>query len=342
MFTTQQVTIYMSIPILAAGMVGEILNCIVFLSLKTFRENTCAFYLSIMSFVNIGQLLTSLLPRIMINGFNIDWTNTSSWYCKFRIYILEICTLMSYTCMCLATIDQFFATCFNPRWQQLSNIKLARILCLIFFFVWVLHAVPSLIYLNIILLPTTNENYCTITNLIFLNYFNYGFIITLAGFLPVIVTILFGFLAYRNVTQVAYRTVPLIRRQLEKQLSIMVFVQVVFNCFATIPFIITYILMLIPNITNDPFKYTQLLLASTVLIHMYYLHYAVSIKFIKNKNINHLNLFPFLDAILHIYVCIRTISSSINLCISRNSFKSMASTNVTFKSSITMIETKFI
>jgi len=280
-FITQEVTIYMSIPILTFGMVGETLNCIVFLSLQTFRENTCAFYLTIMSFVNIGQLLTSLFPRIMINGFNIDWTKTLSWYCKFRIYILEICTLMSYTCMCLATIDQFFVTSLNPRLQQLSNIKLARILSLIFFFVWILHAIPSLIYLNIIVLPTTNENSCTITNFIFLQYFNYGFVITLAGFLPVITTLLFGFLAYHNVTQSAFRTVPFIRRELDKQLSIMVFVEVVFNCFATIPYIITYILMNIPTITNDPLKYTQLTLASTVLIHMYYLHYAVSMKIFK-------------------------------------------------------------
>jgi hypothetical protein len=286
LYAAQQVTIYMGIPILIAGVIGEILNCIVFLSLKIFRENTCAFYLTTMSFVNIGQLLTSLLPQILIDGFNINWLQTSSWYCKFRVYILEICTLMSYTCMCLATIDQFFTTCLNPRWQQLSNIKLARILCLIFFIVWILHGVPFLIYLNIVVLPTTNTLYCTITNNIVLQYFNYGFIITLAGFLPVFVTILFAFLAYRNVTRLAYRTVPLIRRELDKQLSIMVFVQVIFNCFLTTPYIIIYIIMRFPNITNNPLRSAQLSLAGSVLILMYFLHYAVSINFFQNKKNN--------------------------------------------------------
>lgn len=277
-YFVQQVTIYMGIPILFAGIIGEILNCIVFLSLKTFRENTCAFYLIIMSFVNIGQLLSSLLPRIMITGFNVDWTEMSSWYCKFRVYILQLCTLMSYTCMSLATIDQFFATCSNSRWQQLSNIKLARILSIIFLLIWLCHGIPYLIYLNIIIIPSTNTVYCSLTNYILLQYFNYGFIIILAGFLPVIITVLFAFFAYRNVTQLAYRTVPIIRRELDKQLSTMVLVQVIFNCFATIPYIIIYIIQLIPAVANDRYRSGQLTLASSVLILIYYLHYAVSIE----------------------------------------------------------------
>jgi hypothetical protein len=277
LFASQEITIYMGIPILLGGLIGETLNCIVFLSLKTFRENTCVSYLIIMSFVNIGQLLTSLLPQIMINGFNINWSQTSSWYCKFRVYILQLCTLMSYTCICLATIDQYLSTCHYPRWQQLSNIKLARILSSIFFIIWVLHGIPYLIYLNTILSPTTHQMICSVTNTILLQYFNYGFVITLAGFLPVSIMVLFGILAYRNVTQLAYRTVPLIRRELDKQLSIMVLVEVIYNCFSTIPYIIIYILMMIPKITTNPFRSAQLSLASSIFILMYFSHYAVSI-----------------------------------------------------------------
>ena len=279
-FSAQNIAVYMGVPILFAGIIGEIVNCIVFLSLRTFRENTCAFYLIIMSFVNIGQLLTSLFPRIMINAFDVDWAQTSLWYCKFRIYLLQLCTLMSYTCICLATIDQYLATCFKPFWQQLSNIKVARILVLIFFIIWSLHGIPFLIYLDVIVSPTTNELTCSYTNPILLQYFSYGFIVTLAGFLPVFVTILFGFLAYRNVTTFAFRQVPLIRRELDKQLSVMVLVEVIFNCLTTIPYIITYILILLPRVINNPLRFAQLSLASSVLVNIYYLHYAVSRKFV--------------------------------------------------------------
>ena len=277
MFQTDKLTIIIGIPILVAGLLGDILNCIVFLSLKTFRETTCAFYFIVLSFVNIGQLLTSLFPRIMSVGFDIDWASNSAWYCRLRIYILQFCTLMSYTAMCLATIDQFLTTCINPRWQQISTIKLSRLLSAIFVFVWVLHGIPFLIYLDTIESPVTHQIYCVVKRDMLLQYFHYGFIVLLSGFVPVIITLLFGFLAYRNVTQLDYRTVPIIRRELDKQLSTMVFIQVIYNCFATIPYIIMYILMRIPALVRQPFLNAQLALASSVLILLYYTYYAVRI-----------------------------------------------------------------
>jgi hypothetical protein len=74
---SQLVTTYSGILILIAGVIGGFLNLVVFLSLQTFRQNSCAFYLTVMSFVNIGNLLTGLLSRIMIYGFDIDWTQIS-------------------------------------------------------------------------------------------------------------------------------------------------------------------------------------------------------------------------------------------------------------------------
>src|SRR5689334_20385344 len=120
---TQQMSIYFGIPVLLAGMIGGLLNIIVFLSLQTFRKNSCAFYLTIMSIVNIGQLFTGLLSRIMISGYGISWTEISPFYCKFRYFLLQTCTFISLTCICLATIDQYFATSFNPRWRQWNTLK---------------------------------------------------------------------------------------------------------------------------------------------------------------------------------------------------------------------------
>jgi hypothetical protein len=169
----------------------------------------------------------------------------------------------------------------------LNNIKLARILCLIFFVGWILHGIPFLIYLNIIESDTTLATSCAITNINFLLYFYYGFVITLLGFLPIFITILFGVLAYLNVQQSNYQTIPLIRRELDKQLTIMVLVQVVYNSVVDIPYILLYIIMRIPNITKGPFRSAQFQLASAVLTQMYYLHYAVRIDCFW-KNIVHL------------------------------------------------------
>jgi hypothetical protein len=155
-FIGQQITIYGGILILAVGVLGESLNIIVFLSLKTFRESSCAFYLTVMAFVNIGQLLLGLLSRIMISGFGIDWTAMSLPFCKIRLTVFHLCGLMSYTCICLATIDQYLATCIRPHWQQWSNIRMAHRLVIIFTIIWSLHTIPYFIFLNRVTSQATN------------------------------------------------------------------------------------------------------------------------------------------------------------------------------------------
>ena len=123
---SQQITIYLGSSILIVGVIGGCLNILVFLSLRTFRESSCAFYLVVMSIANIGQLVTGLFRQILATGFSIDWTPTSLFYCKWRPFCFQACMLIALTCVCLATIDQYWATCSYPRWQQWCNIKVAH------------------------------------------------------------------------------------------------------------------------------------------------------------------------------------------------------------------------
>src|SRR5579871_4815605 len=106
-FATSQTYIYMGITLIIIGVLGGILNVIVFLSLRIYRQSSSAFYLTVVSIVNIGQLLTGLLSRVLINAVGIDWTETSPAYCKIRNYLFQACAIISPVCLCLATIDQF-------------------------------------------------------------------------------------------------------------------------------------------------------------------------------------------------------------------------------------------
>ena len=129
-FISQQTVIYVGFFVFIAGIIGEPLVLLVFLSLKTFRESSCAFYLTVMSFVNISHLFTGLLTFIMIYGFGISWTNMSIFYCKFRWFAMfKYLDYISFTCMCLATIDQFLSNLYLVHdWQQWSNIKFSSTL----------------------------------------------------------------------------------------------------------------------------------------------------------------------------------------------------------------------
>jgi hypothetical protein len=172
-------------------MIGESLNVIVFLSLKTFQQSSCAFYLTIVSAVNVGRLLSTALGYIIRWGFGIDWGVHSLFYCKFRLFMFLTGSLSSMTCLCLATIDQYFATSTRPRWQQWCNIELAHRLTTIFVIIWILHDIPSLVCNNHVILPLTNQITCQITSNMYNQYMTYGYYLILANLLPFI-TVVFG------------------------------------------------------------------------------------------------------------------------------------------------------
>ena len=273
---SHRVTTILGIPIFVLGVIGGCLNFIVFLSLKTFRHNSCAFYLIIMSFVDVGYLVTGLLTFIMMYGFGIDWTKQSRFYCIFREGFVHICMLIGFTCLSLATIDQFLATCSSARCQQLCNIKLARRLSMVFVIFWLLYGIAFFTSYDLILIPSTRELDCTVINDQFQQYFKSFHVLILLGVLPITVTTVFGCLAFRNVKQLSYRTLPLVRRELDKQLTVMVLTQVVFNFFAITPYTIVNAIILNPNTVSDPVGNAIMSCARILSIILLYSCFAVS------------------------------------------------------------------
>ncbi len=329
-FATQELVIYLGFFIFIAGIIGGPLVLIVLLSLKTFRQNSSAFYLTVMSFLNTLHLFTGLITYIMINGFNISWTNMSLFFCKFRPYSVQFCVCMSYTCLCLATIDQFLATSSNPRWRQWNNIKFAHYMVTGVVIFWLLHGIPFVMYYNRTFSSTTGQSTCLITNPIFQNYYTVGFILVLTTMLPIMVVILFGVLAYRNVQQIAYRAVPLVRRELDKQLTVMVLVEVSCDVIAATPIIIRTLYSVIIGAPSDPYALMQYRLIVNFTAIWSFLHYVVWINDVEYI-ILHLCLMKtmfsciVLGTILCLCLCIKTISSTIDLCFVHRSSKSMVS-----------------
>jgi hypothetical protein len=270
------VTIYGGIPILVVGVIGGILNIIIFLSLRTFRQSSCAYYLIVMSIMNVGQLVFSLLPRIMVAISGSDGTDSSLFYCKFRIYITQIFVGCSLTCFCLATIDQYFATCSRPRWQQWCNTKLAQRLIIAVLIIWTLHGIPYLVFYDHVISPTTNKVTCNDINYIYTQYRACFIILVLFGYLPIVIAAVFGSMALRNLQQMAYRTVPLVRRELEKQLTIMVLVQVIVNTFTLLPFTTVNAIATNTSFTANPDSQAKLNLAVTITVIIFFTFFAVS------------------------------------------------------------------
>jgi hypothetical protein len=274
---SQHITIYVGSIMLFAGVIGGLLNIIIFFTLQTFRKSASGFYLTIMSFVNIGNLLTGLLSRIIISGFEIDWTLTSPFYCKFRWYCLQFFILTSFTCTCLVAIDQYLTTSARFQWHQWNHIKIAHRLISIFILIWLLHGIPYLIYFNLISSSITNQITCTSVNPIYRQYHVYGYLITLSGVVPLIITGIFGLLAHHNI---AHRAIPLVQRQLDKQLTTMVLNQLIYNFIFTSPYTILTITMILLPSNTDPILSASLNFVDVMSILLYYLSFAVSIDFV--------------------------------------------------------------
>ena len=272
-FISQQVVSYIGLFVFIAGIIGGPLVLLVFLSLNTFRQSSCAFYLTVMSFVNIFNICFGLFPFTMINGFGINWTNMSLFFCKFRQFYIQSLGRISFTCMCLAIIDQFLATCSNPRWHRWNNIKFARYIIIGAVIFWISVDIPFILYSNHIVSSTSGVTSCAITNTIFQKYVNL-FYIPIFNILPLITIALFGILAYRNVQNIAYRTVPLVRRELDKQLTTMVLVHVLYDTILCTPQTIVIIFYAVVRTSANAMQQNSIQNMTSILA---YFHFAVCI-----------------------------------------------------------------
>ncbi len=268
-------TVYYGIPVFILGVIGAFLNMVVFLSSKTFRQKSCVFYLIVMSTLDLCRFLTSTLTNILSWGFGIDWPIQSLDFCKIRIFIFSTCSLGSITCLCLAIIDQYFSTCTRPRWQQWCNIKLAHRLTAIFLIAWTLHGIPYLVFYDHIISPSTNQTICQITNDMFIKYHTYGYFFTLTNLFPFI-ALVFGIMAYHNVRHLSHRTIPLVRRELDKQLTVMVLVQILIYFCTYLPYSVQSMCALIIKNHKSDFR-AKMKLASIVTLYFSILSYAVRI-----------------------------------------------------------------
>ncbi|CAF4176212.1 unnamed protein product [Adineta steineri] len=163
-YISSQIYVYAGLPIVIIGVLGGILNIIIFLSLRIFRENSCGVYLIIMSLVNIIQLLSGFFYLILVKGLLINGININVGSCTIRVYTVQICALISMSCICMALIDQYMATSKYIRLQQWSHRKIAYRLCAIISLFWIIYCSPHLVYYNAVFSPVTNSTSCIITN----------------------------------------------------------------------------------------------------------------------------------------------------------------------------------
>jgi hypothetical protein len=233
---TIQLNRYFPIFIFLFGIIGNILNILV-LSQRTLRPNPCAFLFLASSVASLVAIISGLFSRAT-SGWTVDLTNTITWLCQLRNFIVSVSRTIAYCLLALATIDRWLLSCSDVHRRQLSTLKNAHRGMIIISICSCLLYVQEFYCYEANLLNTPLECYGKTMACQLISDLTYAFA---ANIFPLIIMIYFGFVtiinvrrAHRQVRTMNIATVPGAmvnsQRRLKKTdhyLRIMLFGQVV-------------------------------------------------------------------------------------------------------------------
>ena len=236
---TSGIALYGGITFLCFGFIGNAWNILVFTTLRLFRKNPSALCILIESMANFGQICIALLSQILFSGFGINGVTNSPAWCKLRNVSQQFFNLVFMGAICLAAFDQYLST--NPRWQlrQISSLQLTRRLTIGLIIATVLHGTPFLVFFD--LQPSQG---CIVKNWIWSMYYRFFYYPVLIGFLPMLISTIFGSIAFYHVRHLIRRGVSTVRRRLDRQFTAMIFVRVFSFVILTLPYVVERIVTL--------------------------------------------------------------------------------------------------
>jgi uncharacterized membrane protein YciS (DUF1049 family) len=180
---------------------------------------------------------------VLAVGFNLDWTLKNVGWCKMRLYISQVSSSISLSCVCNALLDQYFVSCQGEKWRRLSKLSITRLTTCLVSIVWILYALPIPILIELI--PKGNGNViCSFINRDYIRYLSYFGVPFLNAFIPIIFCAIVGMLTYRNISLVTFNRH---RQQAQQHLTAMILLQIIFLITGSIPYGVFYIYIAITS-----------------------------------------------------------------------------------------------
>ena len=236
---TKHLNLTFALPLCIIGILGNILNIIVFSTLGNYKHNPASLYTFCKSFYDITALTFGLGLRILSRSFGIDFSIKSQIWCKIRVPIFELGIFNSFTCLCLLSIDAFLTTSLSPSLRQKSNIRNARCILIIFLIFWILHNIPYTIFQDLVTangVPT-----CRTTNISYYRYRNYFVINGISSITPITIISFFGIRTYRQLRLPIQSCRSITLSKLAKQMINMTLLHIIVLPLCHIPFAIAQI-----------------------------------------------------------------------------------------------------
>ena len=245
------------LTILLTGIVGNLLNIVIFTWLGYYKQNTCSVYIICRSLFDLLTLFFGLGSRILSQGFSIDFTLTNSFWCRVRVPIIYINTLSSYTVLCLQSIDAFLVTSPSISLRQKSHPRVALYLVLTFFVFWTLEEAPHLFFQQLVVNSSSGKGTCVTVNIIYANYRTYFIYLWLTTMVPLVVIILFDLLTYRQVQQNSRQKRTRLFSVLTRQMTRMTLFHIIVVLLFQAPFGIAQCYFITRGLSDDPIRKAQ-------------------------------------------------------------------------------------
>ncbi|CAF1448696.1 unnamed protein product [Adineta steineri] len=113
----------MSLIILLSGIIGNLLNCLVFAQ-RSLRTKPCVVYFFIASILNLIAILSGITPRAFQSFFSIpNQTLTVSVLCELQLFVVFSTRTMSSWLIALASIDRYLISSPDVVLRRMSNLK---------------------------------------------------------------------------------------------------------------------------------------------------------------------------------------------------------------------------
>ncbi|CAF1187902.1 unnamed protein product [Adineta steineri] len=120
---SEQITFSMSLIILLSGIIGNLLNCLVFAQ-RSLRTKPCVVYFFVASILNLIAIFSGVTPRAFQSFFSIpDPTLTVSVLCKLQLFVLFSVRTISSWLIALASIDRYLISSPDVVLRRMSNLK---------------------------------------------------------------------------------------------------------------------------------------------------------------------------------------------------------------------------
>lgn len=235
----QYLTIVLGV-LLVVGVIGNILNCLVFLR-KKLRPNPCSIFFVAASIANITVMIYYITPTIY-STYNSPPENTNLVYCKIRLYIRNALLVISRSYLTLACVACYAQSSRNVRIRHFCRYR--NVLRVVFIVPIIWFIIP----LHIPMLTSIQNGKCLMWEGAAALYHSI-YICFVAAILPTSLMIIFSLLAYRNLRRMLRNIHPINNEQRlsptygrirlhhnDRQLSKMLFVQIIVYMIFTISY----------------------------------------------------------------------------------------------------------